>query len=183
MEPLPSKHEFSPRSLSVKAFAQAGADLESAVPLADLERLRGESLGALDGVMVTFAAQGEMREDAAGQDEPWIHLSGATTLNMTCQRCLGPVAVDVEFERSFRFVANEALAEVEDEESEEDVLVISREFNLLELVEDELLMAVPPVPKHEVCPTALKLAAADADFVDAPADKPNPFAVLQQLKK
>ena len=67
--------------------------------------------------------------------------------------------------------------------SEEDVLVLSREFNLLELVEDELLMSVPPVPKHEECPAPVKLQAADADFVDAPVEKPNPFAVLQQLKK
>jgi uncharacterized protein len=177
------KHEYSPRSLSIKAFAQAAGDLESSLPLSDFERLREESLGPIEGVLVAFAAQGEMQEDAAGQDEPWVHLSGTTTLTMTCQRCLGPVAVDIEFERSFRFVANEALAEVEDEESEEDVLVMSREFNLFELVEDELLMSIPAVPKHEECPTTVKLAAADADFVDAPADKPNPFAVLQQLKK
>lgn len=177
------KHEYSPRSLSIKAFAQAAGDLETSLPLANFDRLRDESLGPVEGAHVVLSAQGEIREDAGGQEEPWIHLFGATTLTMTCQRCLGPVAVDIDFDRSFRFVASEALAEVEDEESEEDVLVMSREFNLLELVEDELLMSIPAVPKHEECPVAVKLAAADADFVDAPADKPNPFAVLQQLKK
>ena len=177
------KHEYSPRSLSIKAFAQAAGDLESSLPLSEFERLREESLGPIEGVLVAFAAQGEMLEDAAGQDEPWVHLSGATTLNMTCQRCLGPVAVDIEFERSFRFVANEALAEVEDEESEEDVLVVSKSFNLLELIEDELLMAMPPVPKHEICPKPVKLQAVDAAFEEQPSEKPNPFAMLEQLKK
>jgi uncharacterized protein len=86
-------------------------------------------------------------------------------------------------ERAFRFVASEEQAELEDEESEEDVLVLSRDFNLLELIEDELLMALPVVPKHEVCPAPVKLQAQDADFDEAaPEQKPNPFAILQQLK-
>jgi uncharacterized protein len=63
------------------------------------------------------------------------------------------------------------------------VLVLSRNFNLAELVEDELLMALPVAPKHDVCPQPVKLQAADADFVDAPEEKPNLFAVLEQLKK
>lgn len=177
------KHEYSPRSLSIKPFAQAGDTLDCGLQLSDFDRLQAESQGPVEGVAVSFSAQGEMREDAAGQDEPWVRLSGATHLTMTCQRCLGPVVVPVQFERSFRFVASEALAEVEDEESEEDVLVISREFDLQALVEDELLMAVPAVPMHEACPVPVKLAAADADFEDSGTDKPNPFAVLQQLKK
>jgi uncharacterized protein len=177
------KHEYLPRSLPVKAFAQAAGELKGSVALKDLDRLREESLGPVEGVQVHYVAQGEMLEDVAGQPEPWVHLSGATVLVMTCQRCLGPVETEVSFERSFRFVATEALAEVEDEESEEDVLVLSREFNLLDLVEDELLMAIPPVPKHLECPTSVKLEAVDADFDDSAAQKPNPFAVLQQLKK
>jgi uncharacterized protein len=102
---------------------------------------------------------------------------------MTCQRCLGPVDVDISAQRSFRFVASEAVAEVEDEESEEDVLVLSRDFDLLGLMEDELLMALPPVPKHDVCPVHVVLEAKDADFVEESEAKPNPFAVLGQLKK
>ena len=75
------------------------------------------------------------------------------------------------------------MAAVEDEASEEDVLVTARDFNLLELVEDELLMALPVVPKHAVCPDPVKLQVADPDFVDTVQEKPNPFAVLEQLKR
>ena len=74
-------------------------------------------------------------------------------------------------------------AEELDEDCEDDVLVSSRDFNLLELVEDELLMGLPAVPKHEVCPEPVKMQAVDADFVDEPTEKPNPFAKLEQLKK
>lgn len=176
-------HEYQPRSLPIKAFAQAQDSLEVHWPLADMQRVHAESLEMPKEGLVVFSALGTMRPNAAGRDEPWLQLRGATTLRMTCQRCLGPVDVEVSFDRAFRFVATEALAAVEDDESEEDVLVLSSSFNLVELVEDELLMAMPVVPKHTSCPTVVQLAAADPDFSDGPSDKPHPFAVLQQLKK
>ena len=43
-------------------------------------------------------------------------------------------------------------------------------------------MALPVVPKHDVCPQSVKLQAVDADFVEPEDKKPNPFAVLQQLR-
>ncbi|OYQ39816.1 hypothetical protein CHU94_10735 [Rhodoferax sp. TH121] len=175
-------HEYSANSLNVLTFAKSDGQLRGQLPLARMQRLREETQGAADAVAVHFEAQGAIRADAAGVDEPWLHLSGRTVLTMTCQRCLTPVDVDITFTRDFRFVATEALAEIEDEESEEDVLVLSREFNLVDLVEDELLMSIPPVPKHERCPKAVKLEAVDADFEPLAEEKPNPFAVLQKLK-
>lgn len=176
------KHEFSPRSINVAAFALAQQSLTGEEKLAGFERLMEESNGLGGETLLHFQVQASMRQDAAGQDDPWIHLSARTTLALTCQRCLGPVDVPVDFERDFRFVASEELAAVEDEESEEDVLVLSKSFNLLELVEDEMLMAMPAVAKHAVCPKPVKLQAVDAGFEEEPASKPNPFAVLQQLK-
>jgi uncharacterized protein len=44
-------------------------------------------------------------------------------------------------------------------------------------------MASPLVSKHEVCPKPVKLQAVDPDFEETAQEKPNPFAVLQQLKK
>ena len=77
----------------------------------------------------------------------------------------------------------EATAEAEDDECEEDLLAISREFNLLELIEDELLMAMPPVPMHDICPVQPKMTAVDADFEALGQEgKPNPFAALAALK-
>lgn len=176
------KHEFAARALNVAAFAQAGDSYVGDERLARFERLMEETRGLGGETLVSYSVQGETRQDAAGHDEPWLHLAAQATLSLVCQRCMGPVDVPVTFERDFRFVASEELAAVEDEESDEDVLVLSKTFNLLELVEDELLMAMPPAPKHETCPRPVKLQAADADFTDEPADKPNPFAVLQQLK-
>ena len=101
---------------------------------------------------------------------------------MICQRCMGPVTVDLVVQRSFRFVADEATAAALDDESEEDVLVVSREFDLLGLVEDELLMAMPLVPRHEQCPTEVPMEASDEDFEAESARKANPFAALANLR-
>jgi uncharacterized protein len=58
---------------------------------------------------------------------------------------------------------------------------LSREFDLAALIEDEVLMDLPLVARHDICPVQIKLAVADANFIDA-SPPPNPFAVLSQLK-
>ncbi len=177
------KHDYDARHLNIEAFAKADGSIAGTESLARFDRLFEEAQGAGAENPVRFTAKGMTRPNGTTSEQLWLALHAEVALPQTCQRCLGPVDVPVLFEREFRFVASEEVAAVEDEESEEDVLVLSRDFNLLELVEDELLMALPVVPKHEVCPGAVKLQVADADFVEEVEEKPNPFAVLQQLKK
>jgi uncharacterized protein len=174
--------EFHARRLDIKAFAQAGATLSGPDLLSKHERLLAEVGGQGAERQVRWEAQGESRTDASGSPQIWLHLRAEVSLPLICQRCLGPVDTTVAVDRSFRFVASEEQAEAEDEEAEEDVLALTREFNLLELIEDELLMELPVVPRHVTCPTEVQLAAQDADFEAAQAEKPNPFAALAGLK-
>ena len=177
------KQIYDAQHLNIEAFAKAGGALSGTEALARFERLQDEAQGVGTQNLVKFTATGVMRPEGAAGEQVWLALTAEVALPQTCQRCLGPVDVPVSFEREFLFVASEEVAAVEDEESEEDVLVLSRDFNLLELIEDELLMALPVVPKHEVCPGNVKLQVADSDFVEESQEKPNPFAVLEQLKK
>ncbi|MCZ8251061.1 MAG: YceD family protein [Hylemonella sp.] len=174
--------EFQPRHLDVPAFAQAGVTLRGNDVLSNYERLLQESGGQGADRQVQWEARGAQQSDASGHARIWLHLSARLSLPLTCQRCLGPVDIVLDVARDFRFVATEAQAETEDEEAEEDVLVLSRDFDLQTLVEDELLMALPLVPRHEACPTALTLAVQDADFEAAQQAQPKPFAVLAGLK-
>ncbi|MBB1077359.1 DUF177 domain-containing protein [Rhodoferax sp. 4810] len=171
-----------PPYLDVKHAAQASLHLEGNEMLSNYERLLIESKGLGAENALNWTALTELRPDPSGQLAPWLRLTVHTTLPQTCQRCLEPVEVPVQVTREFRFVENEALAEEQDDDCEEDLLVTSREFDLAALIEDEVLLALPLVPRHEVCPVKVKMAAVDTDF-DAPAEKPNPFAVLAQLKK
>lgn len=177
---------FNPRRLDLRALVQAGDTLSGDTPLADLERLAAEAVAP--GQPVRWSARAEYRQPAvltgvARADAPvlWLHLMAEAAVPLTCQRCLGPVDTPLAVDRWFRFVADETTAEAEDEDSEEDVLVFSPAFDLLSLVEDELIMALPLVPLHGTCPVAVVTQAGE---VDVPvADKPNPFAALAQLKK
>ena len=79
----------------------------------------------------------------------------------------------------------EGQAEALDAELEDDVLELQRHTDLSELVEDELLLALPLVPRHEDCPEPLPMGElGDPEpAADAPPERPHPFAALAQLKK
>lgn len=174
--------EYVASRLDVRALARAGATLEGEDALQQHARLMAETHGASAEPRVRWTARGESRHQPGSADQIWLHLTAAATIPLTCQRCMKPVDVSLAVARSFRFVADEATAEMEDEHSEEDVLALERDFSLTELVEDELLMELPLVPRHDVCPEAVKMAVADPDFEAELADKPNPFAALAGLK-
>lgn len=166
-------------------FAEAAATLSGNDPLHTYARLKAElAEPAADSTVsiVDWQADGANRDGATGVPVPWMHLSAQTRVPLTCQRCLAPVDIDLHVDRWFRFAADEASAAAEDEESEEDVLVSSRDFDLHTLIEDELLMEIPVTPRHEVCPEPVRLSAVDPDFEAAEAARPNPFAVLGALR-
>lgn len=178
---------FDLKRLNVKAFARDASRLEGQKAWQDFERLSDlawvEASPASDNSPVQWEIVGEMVPVAGGDAQIWLHLSAEVSFPMQCQRCMGPVLVDVQAQASFRFVANEATAEAEDDESEEDLLVLTPELDIWELMEDELIMAAPIVPKHDLCPDEVPMSVVDEAFEEAMADRPNPFAALAQLKK
>jgi uncharacterized protein len=186
-----SSREFRGDHLDVAAFAKDAGELSGQTALAAFERLR-DSLhpGAEGQGVVRWSAQGRTVAQRGGAFEIWVDLQADVTMGLTCQSCLDAVETPLTIDRAFRFVANEQLAAELDETSEDDVLVASRNFDLMALLEDELLLALPLVPRHEVCPKQLPLPAGE-DFVtpdgldlpvDEATDTPNPFAALQALK-
>ena len=178
--------KFLPGVLHVQAFAQAAGVLEGADALPKYERLTEELQRPAPDRRVTWSAAGAVRTSSSGEEEIWLHLQAATVVPLTCQRCLGPVDVPLAFDRSFRFVADEATAAALDDDVEEDLLALSTEFDLQTLVEDELLMELPVVPRHDLCPASLPYlleeGATEQGVASDPAEKPNPFAVLAKLR-
>ena len=174
--------EFVAGRLDVVAFAREGGTLQGHEALRQRTRLLDETHGQGAELPVQWEARGEAVAVTGGDPQIWLHLKASAVLPLTCQRCLAPVDVTLTVDRAFRFVADEATALAQDDESEEDLLAISRDFDLAELVEDELLMEMPAVPRHEVCPVEVRLVAVDAAFEQQQAAQPHPFAALQKLK-
>ena len=131
---------------------------------------------------INWQARAELRPGAGTEADVWLHLTASATIALTCQRCMTAVDSPIEVDQWYRFVATEEIATAEDDESEEDLLVMEPQFDLLAVLEDELIMALPVVPMHEVCPVTVQLRTGEIE-ADESVEKPNPFAVLGQLKK
>ncbi len=173
---------FDPLSVDIAAFAKQGGEVSGAWPLVALDRLCSEAHAdarPLEGDQVEWRANGETRACRGGAPQVWLHLNCSTRLALTCQRCLQPVETLAHAQRGFQFVATEAVAAAIDADSDDDVLVLSRTLNLVELMEDELLLALPLVPRHPVCPQPL-IPPEDTEPFE---ERAHPFAVLGELKR
>ena len=148
----------------------------------DFVRVAQDCVDGGVGTVVRWSVDGAVRGGTEGVPQLMLHLQIDTALSLTCQRCLEPVETAIGVDQWFRFVPDEKTADAQDDDSEEDLLVESAEFNLRELVEDELVLAMPLIPSHAECPTAPRLSASDPRFDEAPEPKPHAFAVLAKLK-
>jgi len=175
--------DYFPERLDVKAFAHAGGHLSGHDSLLKYQRLAASAQGLHPDLRVDWHIDGEVRAphgETVGQ--VWLWLRAEATFPMICQRCLHGVDVPLSVAREFRFVADEATAEVLDDHCEEDVLVLSQAFDVYGLIEDELLMALPLAPRHGVCPIDVPMAAGEEEVEQVTATSPNPFAVLAGLR-
>jgi uncharacterized protein len=176
---------FRPDHLDVRAFAQNEAQLSGELLLSTLDRL-AQDLYRLHADFAAktlhWQAHGRSVPVSGGVAQSWLNLEIHGHVPLQCQRCLQGMEEAVRLERSFRFVRDEAEANAQDDDADEDLLVASKQFNLLELIEDELIMALPFAPAHEVCPVPVKLQASSEEYEAALAEKPKAFAALGALK-
>ena len=170
--------------LNLKSFASAGTALVGVWPEVEVvgrpqpfERLASDACEPGGLSRVEWNIQGEQRAGVDGDPVFWLHLSANGKTKLICQRCLAPAEVRLEAMRTFRFVRDEETAALEDDVSEEDVLVQADPFDWVQLLEDELIMASPLVPMHEVCPQAPVLRDPLSQNEEV-ADRIRPFADL-----
>jgi uncharacterized protein len=155
-------------SIDTLRFCKDATSLNGSLAPTDLPRLAAEVLPESD-FLVTWQVKGESPDLLA--------LGLQAKVQMRCQRCLGALDESIDVSYGFRFVKDEATAQTEDEASDEmDHLVHDKQFDLQELIEDEMLMALPFVSLHEVCPVSTASSYVLKD------EKPNPFAALAGLK-
>ena len=167
-----------PRAVDLSALCKHAATMAGHWPLARMPRLSGSFCAASDG-SATWSATGRLAAVAGAEPELWLHLQARADVPLQCQRCLHSRTQPLQVVRHFRFVRNEDIAARLDEESEEDVLALQPRLDLHELLEDELILALPIVPRHDECPEPLPLPG---DAPDADESAPHPFAALAALR-
>jgi uncharacterized protein len=125
-------------------------------------------------------------EDSPGAEPRQILQLGLKgRLHLICQRCLQDCAVDLAEKRRFILLATEEEADdypVGDEDQEP--LVASQQFNLLNTIEDEILLSIPLIPKHPegFCEPHLSNFANEGPE-EASVERKNPFNILKNMKK
>jgi uncharacterized protein len=185
-----------PRALDLYDFAKSGRQAAGALRVSQMPRMLAEvppDAPDRDSVF-TWQAEGstqpELQDDGTDAPQPYLRLAVHGSIWLTCQRCLAPYSQHLDVDATYRIVATEEEAdEYPLDDDEIDVIVGSRQFDLVDLIEEELLLSMPLVPKHNVCPetheSLLPEGAADSDAIEDEAgedEKPNPFAVLEKLK-
>lgn len=171
---------FDPRRFDVAAFAASGGSLAGEWPLGALARLASAGTPGSDAgaPLVRWQASGARAVLAGAGAQPVLRLIADAAVSVECQRCLQPMVVPLHVDRRLFFVEGDAAAAALDTDSEDDVLTLEPAIDLRALLEDELILALPLVPRHEVCVEPLPLHEPD----DAPASE-HPFAALAALKR
>lgn len=170
---------IDPRMLNVAQLCHDAGSLAGQWPLAGMKRLRDGLFEQADSA-VNWSASGALLLASSAEPEVWLNLRADVVVTLQCQRCLQSVVQPLAVDRRLRFVRSEAEAERLDEASDDDVLVLLPRLDLHELVEDELILALPLVPRHEdACPEPLPMPIDDLPD-EEPA--PNPFAALAALR-
>jgi uncharacterized protein len=107
-------------------------------------------------------------------------------IHLVCQICLQDCGLDLVQESRFVIVATEVEADAFPmEDDQQEPLVASQHFDLLGLIEDEILLSLPLIPKHPegVCQAhASSFGGADA-LPDSSEKSSNPFNILKNMKK
>ncbi|HMV62499.1 MAG TPA: YceD family protein [Rhodocyclaceae bacterium] len=154
--------------IDLRALARDGRHVEGEIPVARLERLADSVSDPVGSVWFRFDG---VRDD---DGKLFADLMIRTELTLQCQRCLDALRLPcVIHNRLLLLRPGEEIPEDDLENDEVDALEVEPRTDVLALVEDELLLALPLVPRHEACEAPVK-AGGDEEI--------SPFAVLRNLR-
>jgi uncharacterized protein len=191
--------------LKLRDFCRTGQQRQVQLDAAHLPRFAQTLLQPL-ALPVAVTLQGDESAQPDGSLLQRLHITAHTEAVLQCQRCLEAYQQVIAVDAHFVLVDDEAAELAWDEQHADDAslddlapepLVASAAFfNALVLVEDELILSMPLVPRHAVCPQELVpgLLGPGVDSVhdisedgeaadEAEQIKVSPFAALQALKK
>jgi uncharacterized protein len=175
-----SSTELAAAVIDSLEFAREGRTLDGVIAVSGLRRLADvlvEPVGELRCSLRGTPSQ--QRRDG----KPGLELEVSGTVRLRCQRCLQVMDFPLEVAcRLLPIASGEPWPDEDEDEDgagselddEWDAIEASREQSVLALIEDEVLLALPIVPRHEACepPVAMN-----------DEHEPSPFAALAKLKQ
>ena len=156
--------------------AESGQTIAGRVEFARMGRLV-EAVENRDG-------SAEVRLSFAIDEQGVPHVEGRVSgeVVLVCQRCLEPMTVPITIEMALGIVGSDDEAKRLPEHYE-PLVTGGKPLAVAELIEDEILLALPVIPRHDdgVC-AAANVANKEEPGDEDDASSTNPFAVLARLK-
>lgn len=161
--------ELAPVVINSHEFVCGRRAVEGAVPLARLQRL-SDLLLDLDGNLAVGLAGWQDADRVS-----WLRLTVTGQVSLRCQRCLGSMDWPLSIVSLLQLVApGEAWPDEDLADDGADVIAAEAELDVLSLVEDEVLLALPIASRHPQCESP---QAAGNEYGSSP------FMALAALKK
>ncbi len=168
-----------PQQLELRKLAARGTEIVGDIPLLKVPRFCSMLVG--DSGVVTI----ELKIGLGESRRPIMTGQIRTSVQVECQRCLQPMSLELKADVKLVFVWSET--EFQTIAEDRDPLVLGDErLELYELVEEELLLALPFSNCHDQKDCSIEnYAAGSADEVleQEQESRISPFDVLKQLKR
>ena len=169
-----------PKQLDLRGLAARGVQIDGTVSPEVLPRLADSGIAIVDSGSVAF----DFRRDAEARYV--VAVSVEARVVMQCQRCLSDMQVPIKSASLMACVWTDE--EAAGLPATYEPLLVGDAADLSDIVEEEILLAIPVSPIHDAeCKSAAQQAALEEDGeglapVEEAGERDNPFAVLEQLK-
>ncbi len=169
-------HQKLPKEIDPLRLAQNGLKLSGQLSVKDMPRLLPSLLNdeSIVDVDITF--------DVDEVNTPFMRGRFTTTVSMTCERCMTEMPVKLDVNCLLAMITSEHKIEGLAEQYDPWLLEGNDDIVLCSIVEDELILALPLVPRHkQACVPAEEWSSSD-EIVEEVEEKESPFAILSTLK-
>ncbi len=160
-------------------MAEIGRRFTGQLEIGSLKRL----LPLLDSAAGSVDVELGFDVDEAGIKN--LHGTLQATLILRCQRCLEAMEYPLKSEFHLAIIQSDSEAE-RLPETYEPLVVESTPMHIMDVIEDEILLSLPHIPMHEEGTCSIEPVAGETELEEQQEvgeAKPNPFAVLEKLKK
>ncbi|WP_109126848.1 YceD family protein [Dyella sp. C11] len=158
-------------------MVSARRSFQGELPVVAMKRL-GEALASTEGT-----AQYELD---FGRDEfgtSYLDVRVQAPLTVTCQRTLEPFVLPVTVNNRLGLIRSEREEAALPPNVEPLLVADDSKLSLLDVIEDELLLAMPLVPVNPDSTLPEEVVGPSPEEISSEGRSDNPFAVLRELKK
>jgi uncharacterized protein len=158
-------------------MVSARRSFQGELPVIAMKRL-GEALASSEG---TTHYELDFGRDEFGTS--YLDVRVQTPLTLTCQRTLEPFVLPVTVDSRLGLIRSERDEAALPPDVEPLLVADDGKLSLLDVIEDELLLALPLVPVNPDSALPEEVAGPSPEEISAERRSDNPFAVLRELKK